>query len=231
MNFGGEGFIAWAPVSQATTASWSPSSPHPDYAPPYGPKAMWLSAFSVPDGYDPKSLTADDVKKQLIHRHGNWWTETVRTIVSESPITGVWATYTVGKLPTLHKDGVVITGDSAHALPPQGGQGVAQAVEDAIALSRLLPHHFEKAIGKAPSARGEAISSALAAYTAVRKPRIDHIVDASRGMSQAHRRKPLLMEWTMYALMAVTTRLGIGPMAQIQDIFAHDVEAEVEKFL
>jgi 2-polyprenyl-6-methoxyphenol hydroxylase-like FAD-dependent oxidoreductase len=50
----------------------------------------------------------------------------------------LWPQYAVGDIPAWHTDRVILIGDAAHALPPSGGQGAAQAFEDAELLSRVF---------------------------------------------------------------------------------------------
>ncbi|ORX34239.1 hypothetical protein BD324DRAFT_637203 [Kockovaella imperatae] len=50
----------------------------------------------------------------------------------------LWAQYSVPELPRWHSDRVVLIGDAAHAIPPSGGQGAAQAFEDAWLLAEVL---------------------------------------------------------------------------------------------
>ena len=63
-------------------------------------------------------------------------------------------------------------GDAAHAMTPFMASGVATAFEDAM----VLAHLFAEAI-RSP----EDITNAFRAYDAVRRPRCQRIIDASRG--------------------------------------------------
>jgi len=44
----------------------------------------------------------------------------------------------IGQLNGTHKDRVVLIGDAAHALSPNGGQGASMASEDAMYLAKVL---------------------------------------------------------------------------------------------
>lgn len=54
--------------------------------------------------------------------------------------TNIWPFYVIPKLDSWssNKRRVLLVGDSAHAVPPSSGQGINQAVEDAVMLSILL---------------------------------------------------------------------------------------------
>lgn len=49
-----------------------------------------------------------------------------------------WAIHDLPHLPFYNKGRVVLMGDAAHATTPFQGQGVGQAIEDALALKNLL---------------------------------------------------------------------------------------------
>lgn len=74
-------------------------------------------------------------------------------------------------IPRLWSQGrVVLIGDAAHAMSPSAAQGGAQAIEDAFALAAAL------------GAFGD-IDTALAAFSAARRPRVARIArDAQRNM-------------------------------------------------
>lgn len=77
-------------------------------------------------------------------------------------------------VPTLDRwsrGSVVLAGDAAHGMLPFGGQGAAQAIEDALALADSIATH-------------EASVSAFDAYEARRKTRADRIRDESHRLGQ-----------------------------------------------
>jgi 2-polyprenyl-6-methoxyphenol hydroxylase-like FAD-dependent oxidoreductase len=49
-----------------------------------------------------------------------------------------WNTYDFPKVPTWHRDRMVIIGDAAHATSPASGQGASMAIEDAVTLAKCL---------------------------------------------------------------------------------------------
>ena len=50
----------------------------------------------------------------------------------------LWPQYMVPELTHWYRHRVILIGDAAHAIPPSGGQGAAQAFEDAALLARCL---------------------------------------------------------------------------------------------
>ncbi|KAF6752054.1 salicylate 1-monooxygenase [Ephemerocybe angulata] len=72
-----------------------------------------------------------------------------------------WAIHTIEKLETYIGDGVVLIGDSAHAMVPHQGSGAGQGIEDGVFLANLLSN---------PSVTVRDIPRVLAVYDAIRRP-------------------------------------------------------------
>ena len=90
----------------------------------------------------------------------------------------------IGQLPT-------VLGDAAHATGPVWAQGAAMAMEDAIALGGLLADHRDwSAVG--------------AAWEAARRPRVQHVQEATDRMS----RLAGLPSWLMHSFAPL-----LGPRA------------------
>ncbi|XXG96085.1 hypothetical protein Hte_002363 [Hypoxylon texense] len=73
--------------------------------------------------------------------------------------------------PTYASGRVCIIGDAAHATTPWQGSGAGLAIEDAMVLGKLL--------GAVTS--GEEVSAAMEAFSDVRRPRCQMVIDSSRG--------------------------------------------------
>ena len=73
-------------------------------------------------------------------------------------------------LETWGRGPVTLLGDAAHPMLPHAGQGAAQALEDAVALGRVL----------GPSEGGSSIEAALRRYESVRTARTKAIVQVAR---------------------------------------------------
>ena len=78
-----------------------------------------------------------------------------------------WATYDVPRVRRWHDDRVVLVGDAVHATSPSSGQGASLAIEDGVELSRCLRDLREPA-------------QAFAAFTALRRPRVEAVVKQGR---------------------------------------------------
>lgn len=74
-----------------------------------------------------------------------------------------WNTYDFPKVPTWHRDHMIIIGDAAHATSPAAGQGASLALEDAVTLAKCLRD--------LPT-----VPAAFAAYEALRRTRVERVV-------------------------------------------------------
>jgi 2-polyprenyl-6-methoxyphenol hydroxylase-like FAD-dependent oxidoreductase len=95
------------------------------------------------------------------------------------------------RVPTWHRDRVVVLGDAAHATGPVWAQGAAMAMEDAIVLAGLLADQRDwSAVG--------------AVWEAARRPRVQHVQEATDRMS----RLAGLPSWLMHPFAPL-----LGPRA------------------
>lgn len=95
------------------------------------------------------------------------WHPTVRSLIGAFPQTFIWALHDRAELPCWSAGRVTLLGDACHPMLPMMAQGAAQSVEDGAALATLL------------KAMPDDITSALARYEAVRKPRATKLQHAS----------------------------------------------------
>ncbi|MEV0052525.1 FAD-dependent monooxygenase [Saccharopolyspora shandongensis] len=81
---------------------------------------------------------------------------------SEEIIAG-WNTYDFPKVPTWHRDRMIIIGDAAHATSPASGQGASMAIEDAVTLAKCLRD-------------ADGVPAAFAVYESLRRARVERVV-------------------------------------------------------
>jgi FAD-dependent urate hydroxylase len=74
-----------------------------------------------------------------------------------------WNTYDFPKVPTWHRDRMIIIGDAAHATSPASGQGASMAIEDAVTLAMCLRD-------------GTDVPDAFARYESLRRKRVERVV-------------------------------------------------------
>jgi 2-polyprenyl-6-methoxyphenol hydroxylase-like FAD-dependent oxidoreductase len=74
--------------------------------------------------------------------------------------------------PAFHRGRIVLTGDAAHPMTPDLGQGGCQAIEDGVLLATALR-------------RGPSIAHALEKFGRIRRPRVRRVVNDSRRIGAA----------------------------------------------
>ncbi|EHR48501.1 2-polyprenyl-6-methoxyphenol hydroxylase-like oxidoreductase [Saccharomonospora marina XMU15] len=87
-----------------------------------------------------------------------------RDLVTASPeIFAGWSTYDFPKVPSWHRDRMIIVGDAAHATSPASGQGASLAIEDAVTLAKCLRDSSD-------------IPTAFRCYERLRRTRVERVV-------------------------------------------------------
>ena len=71
---------------------------------------------------------------------------------------------------------IILLGDAAHTMPPDSGQGVSCAAEDAVVYALLLKHYYTDADGLRKTAQ---------AYERMRMPRVHRILDIAKRNGDA----------------------------------------------
>lgn len=118
-----------------------------------GENIGWAAQRTVPErtraGWREYEESGDAIRR-IEEDYKDVQNETLQSLLkvaSEKPGEGrVWAPYQIPHLPTWHSKRICLIGDAAHAIPPSGGQGAAQAFEDGGLLSMFLSN--EEAVGK-----------------------------------------------------------------------------------
>lgn len=118
-----------------------------------------------------KSAPQEDLRRDLIATHGDWHTP-IRQLIEQTDEVLRIAIYEMPSLSTWHRGRAVLIGDAAHAMATSAGQGASQALEDTIALAKLL--------------RDEPgpMQNAFPAFEEQRRPRAEKVSAISRRNSE-----------------------------------------------
>ncbi|KAK4949718.1 hypothetical protein LTR10_011560 [Elasticomyces elasticus] len=156
------------------------------------------------------------------HHQDEHWPDVVHAAsknIDESSLM-LWPFYKVPELTSwMSRTGrVILIGDAAHAMPPTGGQGAAQAHEDAITLADTLASLANKEV---------AHLEVLRKWESTRQERVKKILAfTSKGgdmrKSSVSTFRQILKEWTMWAYF-----LWLGPDAGLSWIYDHDTKRDV----
>ncbi|KOS23187.1 Zeaxanthin epoxidase [Escovopsis weberi] len=199
--FGDNGFFGYY---YNTGAESDPHAGSPYHVSEPGDSLGWWSTYALEDCPDRASLDMEPVLKQLLERHGNWQDPVIQRIIHTVKFKTIWPTWTTPPLPTWERDGVVLIGDAAHALPPSSGQGSSQALEDSEAFALFLGHHLRKegALLSVKSQK-EAINAAARQFFALRQPRLKEILSSSQALQNKKRNMSVFQKHLMYAFMSI----------------------------
>ncbi|KAJ3987628.1 hypothetical protein F5890DRAFT_1496420 [Lentinula detonsa] len=125
---------------------------------------------------------------------------------------------------------IVLLGDAAHAMPPEGAQGVSCAVEDGLTLALLLKHYLSQDVTHSESNLvGEAIAKASQSYEDIRMPRVNKILSEAKGKADRKRQ----ITWVQDKIREIAVWIiSWLPESYLNDeVFAYEVEVNVAKYL
>ena len=166
------------------------------------PFIQWWSIYESPTpprrDQDPSVIHA-----QLLERHGGWKSPydspespVYQSLINlgcspDQPIAPflILPRYVTPRLPhwtSLDGSGrIILLGDAAHAMPPDSGQGVSCAAEDAVAIGLLLKHYC---VARNLDVRG-ALKRTAEAYEKIRMERVGHILDIAKRSGDSKKKK------------------------------------------
>ncbi|CAI7617207.1 unnamed protein product [Penicillium glandicola] len=202
--FGGNGFFGYF-FSESAVSAANRDSPYHVSEP--GDSLAWWSTYEIEECPDRETLDMADVTRQLRERHANWTEPVVQKVIQSLQVKNMYPTWTLPPLPTWERDGVVLVGDAAHALPPSSGQGSSQALEDVEAFALLLAHCLD--MGDAhrdevtPKAQKNAIKAAASQYVNLRQPHVNAILEFAQKTQNSKREMGIFKEYAMYAVMKI----------------------------
>jgi 2-polyprenyl-6-methoxyphenol hydroxylase-like FAD-dependent oxidoreductase len=232
LNFGGNGFFGYC---FAETSEEAPNREIPQGELPPGNNVMWWSTYEVAECPDPKSVDKEAILRDLRERHGKWRNPVIQKIISKAQVQTMWPVWTTPQLPTWEKDGLVLIGDAAHALPPTSGQGSSQALEDAECLALLLAHFLGQTYGTsepqvdAVTSDKDAIRAAAKKFMAIRQPRIKAILDISRQFESKKRHLTWIEEWLLYLGLFIAGRFPAP--SWLTGMFSYNIADEVSRVI
>jgi hypothetical protein len=204
------------------------------------PFAGWWSTFPMDPA--PTSRTPfSEVKDKVLAKHKDW-TPLIPAMIESSGFeengknTFVLPRWITPSLPKWTSDSsrIVLMGDAAHCMPPDSGQGVSCAVEDAMTLGLLC-----EALLFAPSTHNASkvgstlnqpkLKQVCDLYVKIRKPRCDYIVAEAKKRGNMKRE----LTWWDEAVRNLVIRgmCKIMPDSANDAFFSWDVETEVSKAL
>lgn len=233
LNFGGNGFFGYC-FAETSKDAETRHIPSGEALP--GNKLMWWSTFEIAECPDPKSVDVEAILKDVRERHGSWSNPVIQKILAKAQIQTLWPVWTTPELPTWEKDGLVLIGDAAHALPPTSGQGSSQALEDAESFAMLLAHCLElasKATERSEdtpvTSNKDSIRMAATVFMDIRRPRISRILEIARQFEGKKRNLNWIEEWLLYLGLFIGGRFPAP--SWLMESLSYNIHEEVKKAL
>lgn len=133
-------------------------------------RVFWFAAINTPQG---KLLDAPNKKLVALEHFKSWWGP-ISDVIDSTDEENILAHEIFDRktIKKWHKGSVTLLGDAAHPMLPNLGQGGAQAMEDALILTRYLKRFPQD------------VERALSHYEQARIPRVTKIVGGSRMMAK-----------------------------------------------
>lgn len=232
---GGNGFFGYFPATS------SPSSPHSDsishISEPSDQLGWWSTYAMKKCPTDLRNVNSGEIIKELRTRHKHWGDPVVQRIISDEAleIKHIYPTWTAPEIPTWQRNGVVLIGDAAHALPSTSGQGSSQALEDVEAFSLFLANELRNAytnpLASQVATERVAITTAAKRYVELRKPHVKKILEHAKQMQDNKRDKSLFEEYLMYCVMWIMGWFPSVVSKPLMEVATYNVKDEVDRVL
>lgn len=190
------------------------------------PYVNWFTSIEFPTP-PPRDTPRSELKPKLLEHFSHWkspydtlddkfFAEVISVSCTHQQSNGCltlprWYTPTLPHLTSLHgltsagsangargRGRIIVSGDAAHCMPPDGAQGVSLAVEDALTIALVLKYHL-----KTSDKESEAVSNAAQSYEDVRLIRVNKIFADAK--ERQNRKKPvsgikhIIREWVIWA--------------------------------
>ncbi|KAF8621289.1 hypothetical protein AX15_007888 [Amanita polypyramis BW_CC] len=123
---------------------------------------------------------------------------------------------------------IILMGDAAHAMPPDAGQGVPCAVEDAVVYSLLLSKLLAREAKSTTGIPENVLQNAALAYDSIRKPRMGKILDMAKNRGDSKKEMSAFNRWLRDLVIRLMCMM---PESFHDSLFAYDAENAVEEYL
>ncbi|KAL3470925.1 hypothetical protein BJX99DRAFT_250843 [Aspergillus californicus] len=142
--------------------------------------------------------------RDSIYHTSNWNDPVLQKILRSLDVKSMYPTWTSPRLSTWERDGVVLVGDAAHALPSTSGQGSSQALEDVEAFAILLGHFI----------RG-----------------LYSILEDAQRKQNSKRGMGVIAEYAMYCVMWIAGCFPAMMSRPLKRVINHDISKEINDYI
>ncbi|KAF2111339.1 hypothetical protein BDV96DRAFT_582005 [Lophiotrema nucula] len=135
---------------------------------------MQIPEIASRDGWKAAGKDAQKVRETMRERYEGAGIELIEHLIEDAEDLFLWPVFTLSKGGKWATDRVMLIGDSAHAMPPQG-ESTGIVFEDGVLFARILGRWMEKN-------DGTPVKDAFDAYENLRRERIDIAFDESQSV-------------------------------------------------
>jgi salicylate hydroxylase len=135
---------------------------------------MQVPEIASRDGWKAAGADAEKTRAEILERFAGAKNPAIERWIKEAQDLYLWPVFTLSKGGKWATERVMLVGDSAHAMPPQG-EATGIVFEDGVLFARCLARWMEKSRDK-----GVPVKEAFDAYEALRRARIDAAFDESQ---------------------------------------------------
>ncbi|KAF2876423.1 hypothetical protein BDV95DRAFT_225323 [Massariosphaeria phaeospora] len=159
---------------------------------------MQVPEIESRDGWKAAGKDADKTRKDMLDRYSGAALPLIPHLIEDAQDLYLWPVFTLSKGGKWATERVMLIGDSAHAMPPQG-ESTGIVFEDGVLFARCLGRWMEKN-------DGASVKEAFDAYENLRRERIDMAFDESQNVVKtvqdagwlAHKIKMNVVPWFLW---------------------------------
>jgi salicylate hydroxylase len=137
---------------------------------------MQVPEIASRDGWKAAGVDAEKTRREMLERYSGAANPLIEHVIADAQDLYLWPVFTLSKGGKWATERVMLIGDSAHAMPPQG-ESTGIVFEDGVLFARCLAKWVEDRRGE-----GVPVKEAFDAYEKLRRARIDTAFDESQSV-------------------------------------------------
>lgn len=137
---------------------------------------MQVPEIASRDGWKAKGADAEKTRQEMLERYSGAANPLIQHAIEDAQDLYLWPVFTLSKGGKWATERVMLIGDSAHAMPPQG-ESTGIVFEDGVLFARCLAKWMQER-----RAEGVPVKESFDAYEKLRRARIDTAFDESQSV-------------------------------------------------
>jgi salicylate hydroxylase len=150
---------------------------------------MQVPEIASRDGWKAAGSDAANIRKEMLDRYSGAANPLIQHVIEDAQDLYLWPVFTLSKHGKWSTDRVMLIGDSAHAMPPQG-ESTGIVFEDGVLFARCLARWME---GRRE--QSVPMKEAFDAYEKLRRARIETAWEESQSVVKTVRDTPWWGHW------------------------------------